>query len=181
MSNINNSQYSSSNFPIQNTIVKNSDIFYPTPQKKNFLIKPDFSPITVRENEFAVKANGSYKESAKVVPESPIKTPNTNYFTPMKIEGKNLFGTKKNNQFCRKLNFDELDNKTYISNNKIANSDLNKFLNKFNINSTLDNFNNLNNINPINKIKVCNNRMEKDFSVIKTITELKYEAVYIVS
>ena len=178
MSKNNYSQKNSSNLPHQNSIVKNSDITYPTPQKKNLLVIPDFSPITIRENKFGVKTNGSYKKPTKIEPESPVKTPNTNYFTPMKIEGKDLFGTKKNNQFCRKLNFDDLE--SYNSNNKITDSDLNNFLNRFNINSDHDNFNNSNNINPINKIKVCNNKMEKDFTVIKTIKEWKYDAAYIV-
>lgn len=176
----NDTQKKGLNFPHQKAIVKNSNIFYPTPQKKKLLVQPDFSPITNRENKFGVKTNGSYKKPTIIEPESPVKTPNTNYFTPMKIEGKDLFGTKKTNQFCRKLNFDDLDNKSYNSNNKITDSELNKFLNKFNINIDPDDFNNSSNINPINKLKVCNNRMEKDFSIIKTIKEVKYDAAYIV-
>ena len=81
--------------------MKNSDIIYPTPQKKKLLVKPDFSPITIRENKFGLKTNGSYKKPTKIEPESPVKTPKISYFTPMKIEGKDLFGTKKITNFAR--------------------------------------------------------------------------------
>ena len=180
MSKKNYSQKNSSDFPHQNEIVKNSNISYPTSKNKKLLVQPDFSPIINRENKFIVKSNGSYKKPKCIEPESPVKTPNTNYFTPMKIEGKDLFGTKKNNQFCRKLNFDDLDNKSYNPNNKVTDSELNKFLKKFNINNDLDKFSNLNNNNPINKLKVCNNKMENDFIIIKTIKDSKYDAAYIV-
>ena len=179
MSKKNNAQNNSSKFPQQNIIIKNSNISYPSPQSKKILVQPDFSPITIRENKFGVKTNGSYKKRVIIEPESPIKTPNTNYFTPIKIEGKDLFGTKKSNQFCRRLNFNDLDNKSYNS-NKISDNELNIFLNKLNINNDLDKFNNLNNNNPIDKLKVCNNKMEKDFSIIETKKELKYDAFYIV-
>ena len=58
--------------------------------------------------KFSLKCHGSYKKPKTILPESPMKSPIQNYFTPIKIEGKNLFGTlpKKDNTF-RKLNFDE--------------------------------------------------------------------------
>ena len=44
----------------KNTIVKNINVFYPTPQKIKQLVKPDFSPITNLENKFGLKTTRSY-------------------------------------------------------------------------------------------------------------------------
>ena len=168
----------------KNTIVKNINVFYPTPQKIKQLVKPDFSPITNLENKFGLKTNGSYKKRANLEPESPVKTPSTNYLTPIKIEGKDLFGIKKDNQHCRKLNFDNIENdsKPYNYNKDVLDSEMNNFLNKFNMNED-NNFNTK--INPTietnknnNKLKECNNRMETQYSIIKRIYEKKLDAAY---
>lgn len=170
-----------SGFSQKNIIVKSTTVFYPTPKKIKLLVKPDFSPITNSENLFGLKTNGSYKKRAIMEPESPIKTPNTNYFTPIKIEGKDLFGTKNDKKFCRKLKFDDVENKEYNINDKITESEMDSFLNKFNIND-FDNCNNspFNEQNNDIKLKICNNRMENDFKILKTIKNLKFDAVYIV-
>jgi hypothetical protein len=78
------------------------------------LAKPDFSPIIDQENNYGLKTKGVYKKRSNLELESPIKTPNTNYFTPIKIEGKDLFGIKEDNQCIRKLNFDENECKELI-------------------------------------------------------------------
>ena len=169
----NDSQKNTSDFPHQNLIVRNSNIFYPT---QNLLYKPDFSPLINGENKFVVKINGSYKKPTNIEPESPIKDPNINYVTPIKIKGRDLFGTKNNNQFCKKLDFDDLDK--INSKNKMDN-ELSKDLKKFNTNNILDNFN-INNNSPLNNLKICNNKMENNFSIIKTIKEMKYNAAYVV-
>ena len=74
---------------------KNVFSSYPSPKKRNYLIKPDFSPILFQENHLFLKGIGSYKTKKKIEPESPFKTPNTDYFTPIKVQGKDLFGIKK--------------------------------------------------------------------------------------
>lgn len=183
MNNQINNQRDVFNIPYENTIVKNTNIFYPTPQKLKQLVKPDFSPIINIENKFGLKTNGSYKKRIKIEPESPIKTPSTNYLTPIKIEGKDLFGTKQDIQPCRKLNFDNID-KVCNFNNKIIDNEMNNFLNKFNMN---DDNNFTNNVNAKNNqyknnniIKECNNRMENEFEVKKIIYERKLDAVYVV-
>ena len=168
-------------FTQSNEIVKSSYVSFPTPTKFKQLVKPDFSPIITRQNKVGLKTNGSYKKRAIIEPQSPIKTPSTNYLTPIKIEGKDLFGTKQNNQFCKKLNFDSIEEKEYNLNN-ITETEMNNFLNKFNLSDSKSN----NNINPKkgninnNILKECNNRMEKDFILLKTLKETNYEAVYIV-
>ena len=171
-------------FPHQNIIVKNTNVFYPTPKITKKLIKPDFSPLINSENKFVFKTNGSYKNRTILEPESPVKTPSTNYLTPIKIEGKDLFGTKQDNQLCRQLDFEALEkNKAYNFNQQITDNEMNDFLKKFNMNDCDNNCNY--NINPINeksnnKYKECDNRMEKEFIIIKTINQKKFDAVYIV-
>ena len=169
-------------FPHQNTIVKNTNVFYPTPKKIKQLVKPDFSPIINRENKFGLKTNGSYKNRTILEPESPVKTPTTSYLTPIKIEGKDLFGIKKENLHCRKLNFEDIENKSYNINSKITDNEMNDFLKKFNMNNDFDNnfYSNINSISEKNnKYKECDNRMEKEFIILKTINPQKFDAVYI--
>lgn len=67
--------------------------------------KPDFSTIEKKESNFKYKEKGSYKKPKCLVPESPMKTPNQKYFTPVKLQS-NLFG---NLSTCRKLNFNEIN------------------------------------------------------------------------
>ena len=89
MSKENDAQKNTSDFPHQNLIVRNSNIFYPT---QNLLYKPDFSPLINGENKFLLKINGSYKKPINIEPESPVKGQNTNYvtLTPIKIKGREI-------------------------------------------------------------------------------------------
>ena len=175
-------------FPHQNSIVINSNLFFPSPQKLNFLVKPDFSPITAHEEKFGLKTNDSYKKRTKKELDSPVKTPSTNYFSPIKIEGKDLFGTKKDKEFCRKLNFDEIDNKEYKSNYKITDIEMKHFLNKFNISDDNTNFNSMEpyrimvspSLNNVSNTKKNENKMGSEYTIYQTIKEKNYDGVYIV-
>ena len=178
MRNQNNDQKVGNSFPQQNKVVNILNVSFPTPKKPNLLVKPDFSPIINLENTFGLKTN-SYKKRAIIEPESPVKTPNMDHLTPLKIEGKDLFGTKQNNKCYRKLNFEGVENKTYILNNHVADHEMDNFLDIFNMND-FDNNNN----NPIidknnnNKLKLCNKRMENEYNILKTIKSKKFDAVY---
>ena len=179
-----NDQKGVNSFPHQNKVVNILNVSFPTPQKQKILETPDFSPIIKLENTFILKTS-SYKKRAIIEPESPVKTPNTDYLTPLKIEGKDLFGTKQNNKCFRKLIFEDVDNKAYLLNNKENDHEMNNFLKKFNMNDCDNNNNNINpttykNNNSINKIKQCDKRMENEYDIIKTINEKKFDAVYIV-
>ena len=86
------------------------NITLPTPTKENNLVKPDFSPILIKQNQLGYKKYGSYKKQKFMEPESPMKSPN--FKTSAKMKGKNLFGSTKtedlnNCNFFKKLNFDE--------------------------------------------------------------------------
>ena len=201
-----------------------------TNEKKQIspLPKPDLSPITQKDMQFSLKCHGSYKKPKVVFPESPMKSPIQKYFTPVKIEGKNLFGTapKKDVAF-RKLNFDmaldeEVDNNgkeykkfshlldnveekeedsqsPYQSGQKFK--DENIKANLFNNLMDVDpepNFNNVINANYLNtspaemqstppQIKITNSvnsshvhihKMDKDFTILKTLSENKFDSVY---
>ena len=170
-----------SSFPQKNNKLETTNIFNPTQKKIQLLFKPDFSPITKKENLFELKNHASYKRQPIIQPESPLKAPNSNYFIPIKIEGKNLFDANNDKKFCSELKFDDIENKEYNLNDKISIGEIN-FLNKFN-NKDFYNSNNISSINEqINelKLKICNNRMEHDFEIIKTIKNLKFDAIYIV-
>ena len=134
MSNSNNTHKEIYLLPHQNSIVKNVNIFYPTPTKVKQLVKPDFSPITDQENKYGLKMKGFYKKRPNLELESPIKTPNTDYYTPIKIEGKDLFGIKEDTKYCRKLEFDENECKELNLNSKIPEKEMNDFLKKLNMN-----------------------------------------------
>ncbi len=67
------------------------------------LPKPDFSSLEKKESNFVYKQKGSYKKPKSNYPESPMKSPNQKFFTPVKMSVKNLYGENKNT--CRKLNF----------------------------------------------------------------------------
>ena len=70
----------------------NQDIItLPTPTKENNLVKPDFSPILIKQNQLGYKKYGSYKKPKFMEPESPMKSPN--FKTSAKMQGKNLFGS----------------------------------------------------------------------------------------
>ena len=99
-------------------------------QKEKNLIKPDFSPLLIKENRIGYKNYGSYKKPKFIEPESPMKSPN--FKTPAQIESKNLFGTKpakQNNSYSRKLNFDDVSDNANFLNWKGKNED-NKTFNK---------------------------------------------------
>ena len=143
----------------------NPDIItLPTPTKENHLVKPDFSPILIKQNQIGYKKYGSYKKPKFMEPESPMKSPN--FKTSAKMVGKNLFGSTQtediqNMNFSKKLNFDDCcDNKNSFlgkKNNNVKdffqkNNKLNMFLEKcdeedednFNMNNNDNSNNNLN-------------------------------------
>ena len=107
-------------FPQKNNKLKTTNIFNPTQKKIQLLLKPDFSPITKKENLFELKNHASYKRQPIIKSESPLKAPNSNYFTPIKIEGKDLFDANNDKKFCSELNFDDIENKEYNLNDKIS-------------------------------------------------------------
>ena len=98
---------------VENNVMRktNQDIItLPTPTKNNHLVKPDFSPILIKQNQLGYKKYGSYKKPKFMEPESPMKSPN--FKTSAKMQGKNLFGSTQtedlnNCNFFKKLNFDD--------------------------------------------------------------------------
>ena len=116
-------------------------IIIPTPKKNTNLVKPDFSPIFEKQNQFGYKKFGSYKKPKYKEPESPMKSPN--FKTTVKMKGVNLFGTTSeiNNEelkFFKKLNFDDCnDDKNKFLGKKYAGNNLNNEFkeenNKFNM------------------------------------------------
>ena len=94
---------------IQKPSIFRDRIIIPTPKKPSNLVKPDFSPIFEKQNQFGYKKFGSYKKQIYKEPESPIKSPN--FKTSVKMKGRNLFGAKPENgkefNFFKKLNFDD--------------------------------------------------------------------------
>ena len=117
-------------------------ITLPTPTKENNLVKPDFSPILMKQNQIGYKKFGSYKKQKFMEPESPMKSPN--FKTSAKMKGKNLFGAGQpedlnNCKFFKKLNFDDCNDEknSFLGkkNNNIKdilqkNNKLNMFLEK---------------------------------------------------
>lgn len=108
--------------PYNKNIYKDPCIY----SKVSPLPKPDFSSLEKNENNFAYKKKGSYKKPKSNVPESPMKSPNQKFFTPVKLGMKNLFGANANT--CRKLNFGEnetgdidMETENNISNNNFKN------------------------------------------------------------
>ena len=172
----------------ENNIMKKSNqdnITIPTPTKPNNLVKPDFSPILIKQNQFGFKQYGSYKKQKLREPGStmtPIKSPN--FKTSAKIEGRNLFVSTQNEDlnnfnFFKKLNFDDCcdDKNSFLgrkNNNNVndffqKNSKLNLFLEKcdeedednFNMNNNNQN-NNLNdNLNYLSSPKFGNENTDK--------------------
>ena len=94
----------------QNSIKQNN---IPNSSKAASFPKPDFSPLREQELKYKYKVQGSYKKVKEEVPDSPNKTPINKFYTPAQIKGKNLFGTAPNYPF-RKLKFDDVitDGKT---------------------------------------------------------------------
>ena len=188
MSNSNNTHKEIYHLPPKNSIVKNVNIFYPTPTKVKQLAKPDFTPIIDQENKYGLKMKGIYKKKPNLELESPIKTPNTDYYTPIKIEGKDLFGIKEDTKCYKKLKFDENECKELNLNSKIPEKEMNVFLNKLNMNEPdyLSDNNGINTSIYNEKInyKEYENKFEKEFDIIKTIKKPenfeKFDAVYLV-
>ena len=161
------------------------NIAIPTPTKPNNLVKPDFSPILIKQNQFGFKQFGSYKKQKLREPESimtPIKSPN--FKTSAKIEGRNLFGSTQNENvnncnFFRKLNFDDCcdDKNSFLgrkNNNNSKdflqkNNKLDMFLEKcneedednFNLNNNNENNNLNNNLNVFPSPKFGNENTDK--------------------
>jgi hypothetical protein len=94
-------QIGNKNLFLDNINNKNNEVFI----KFSPLPKPDFSTIEKKDSNFKYKERGSYKKPRNIVPESPMKSPNQKFFTPIKLQS-NLFG---NNSTCRKLNFTEIN------------------------------------------------------------------------
>ena len=130
-------------------------ITIPTPTKPNNLVKPDFSPILIKQNQFGFKQYGSYKKPKFMEPEStmtPIKSPN--FKTSAKLERRNLFGAPQNQdsnncKFFRKLNFDECCD------------DKNSFLERNNNNNVKDFFQKNNKLNIF--LEKCDEEDEDNF------------------
>ena len=107
----------------------------PTPTKENHLVKPDFSPILIKQNNFGYKKYGSYKKPKYMEPESPMKSPN--FKTSAKMVGKNLFGSTQdgdlqNCNFFKKLNFDDCcdDKNSFLGRKNNGNNNTNDFFKK---------------------------------------------------
>lgn len=167
-----------------------SNAYYPTPEQIKHLIKPDFSPLLIKENKFIAKT--SYKIPKTSQPESPMKTPNSVHLSPKRIKGKDLFGVKQIKNYCKKLNFDEEEKKDDISNDNIDNN------NKKDINNNYNNFlfqcpnydtyeieikddfidDKRREEKNLMKSKEKDNRMENEYTIMKTIYENKLDAIY---
>ena len=155
----------------------------PSSKKSINLIKPDFSPLILKENKFIPKTIGSYKTRNNIEPESPFKTPDVNFFTPTPIKGKDLFGAKKNKITGKKLNFGEFEQKVFSEKNHDIN-DINDFYKNFKIREYEYEFNK----NFIEEKKglekeiindrICDKRMENNFIIIKTLVQNKFDAIY---
>jgi serine/threonine protein kinase len=104
-----------------------------TYSKVSPLPKPDFSSLEKNENNFAYKKKGSYKKPKSNVPESPMKSPNQKFFTPVKLGMKNLFGANANT--CRKLNFgeNEIGDIDMNIDNNLSNNNFTNFTDTFKI------------------------------------------------
>ena len=132
----------------------NQDIItIPTPKKENNLVKPDFSPILMKQNQLSYKKHGSYKKQKFMEPESPMKSPN--FKTATNLKGKNLFGSQpedlKDCKIFKKLNFDD------------CNDEKNDFLGKKNNNYVKDFFNKNNKLTML--LERCDEKDEDNFNM----------------
>ena len=123
----------------------NQDIItIPTPKKENNLVKPDFSPILMKQNQLSYKKYGSYKKQKFMEPESPTN-----------LKGKNLFGSQpedlKGCKIFKKLNFDD------------CNDEKNDFLGKKNNNYVKDFFNKNNKLTML--LERCDEKDEDNFNM----------------
>ena len=146
--------------------------FCPTPSKQNKefkLVKPDFSPIIIQENQFGFKTNGSYKNKRIYEPELPIKSKTKKYSTNEKIQGKDLFGAKIEKSYCRKLNFN-VESKIEEKKDKDNNTNNNSFF--------YDSIFNYSFFNNSNETYLKQNKMENEFIILKTLNKCKLDYVY---
>ena len=142
--------------------------FSPTPKtNEKTMFLPDFSPILIQETQFGFKTNGSYKRKKIEEPESPIKMNYKKYSTPSKIEGRDLFNIKNLNSHCRKLDFKDEEEKIEKSKEIIP-----KINNNFCFNIFGQTF--INNIMP----DIKQNKMENEYSILKTLQCNKLDYVY---
>lgn len=106
-----------SNFLFQSSPTKNSPQHFISAtsnteySNSNSIPKPDFSPIAENNMTFPLKIQGSYKKPKAKIPESPMKSPIQKFYTPNKIQGKNLFGSES------KINFDGIKPRRLSFNN----------------------------------------------------------------
>ncbi len=96
--------------------------------------KPDFSTIEKKESNFKYKERGSYKKPKCMVPESPMKSPNQKFFTPVKLQS-DLFG---NTSAYRKLNFTEINESPKEQENNLTKENSFNNNNNFNNNKLLE-------------------------------------------
>ncbi len=150
-----------------------SNYYLPSPKKKEKkMIIPDFSPILIKETKFGFKTNGSYKKQKLEEPESPFKLVYKHYQASAKIQGRNLFGSKIDGSHRRKLNFDDEEEE---DKNKKRKKDLPKFNNGFGFNLFDEPLlNNLNNEDSLIK----QNKMENEYTILKTLKKSKLDFVY---
>ena len=153
-----------------------------TPKNLNNLIKPDFTNIILKENQFIRKTKRTHEHSKNTEPESPMKIPSINFFAPVKIKGRDLFGVKNN----KKLNLGQFDKKVLFEKNYGAKdiNIINGYCKNFKIKEYEYEFNkNLNeekNGLENNIINNSNNNyiMDNNFIIIKTLFKNKYDAIY---
>ena len=164
-----------------------NNIESPVPNKTsspNSIPKPDLSSMIEKDSTFFLKKHGSYKKPKRVYPESPMKSPVLKYFTPIKIEGKNLFGTEPTNTF-RKMSYDVMENPVIKSFRKLS------FLDNVEEKeeevqpspmqgATIEIKNEANFVYEIKEESNNSNqyKIDSDFEVIKTISKNKLNTIY---
>ena len=104
----------------QKKITSSEPVLNPTSKKFSNLIKPDFSPLIIKENKFIPKTIGSNKTTINIEPEYHIKTFDINLSLSSKIIGKDLFGIKENKDHIE----EKIDLENYIIKNKIRNNNV---------------------------------------------------------
>jgi serine/threonine protein kinase len=103
MTNVNNENIFDKQFKLP-TSKPLKEIFSSSNAKISPMPKPDFSSIEKKNATIIFKEKGSNKKPKSTIPESPMKSPNQKYFTPVKFSSNLL----QNNSTCRKLIFQEL-------------------------------------------------------------------------
>ena len=166
-------------FNIQYTRKNNQTKLYKFQDQLSNLIKPDLSSLISKENTIIPKT--SYKTKKVLELNSPVKTPKIINSFPYVIKGRDLFGVKQGKNYCKKLTFDNYEKELNFSLK-------NEFINKSEINSGLKNkdnneeynsdLNNKKNGLILLNYKINNNRMDNDYTIIKTISKNKDDVVY---